>query len=255
MQTQRLHAEPWWPGVWPVAMVLAGFSSAGCRDKMPAPDPCQGQKANPLTMRFFEAFGTPTPDTAYNDQPVLLQGPGAPYTSYKWLIGQIDARTGRAVVVSFDRNTLGPIPVRLIATRPPNPACFANDDGVDTLTQVLNLMPTRDPRAPIYGKFQGANSDTPRDTFTVRIYHGRDFRYPNDPNGFSNYVLGIPKGCRTPYREAGITWRGMSASSGGCTSFNIGKGFLTTRDSIRIEYRTQVSPAIIDKVFLGKRVR
>ena len=239
-----------------MAIVLTGYSLAGCRDKPQVlPDPCAGQRANPLTMQFIEAFGTPTPDTATNNQPLVLRGPGAPYTSYEWLIGAIDQRTGRTAVVSFDRRTLGPIPVRLIAKRPLNTACFKNDDGVDTLTQMLTLVPQRDLRAPIYGKFQGSNKDTPRDTFTVRTYEGADFFYPNDPSVYSNYVAGIPKGCLTPYRYAGFTWRGMTATSGGCTSFNITKGYITARDSIRIEYRTQVSPTIIDKVFLGKRVR
>ena len=256
MQIPRLRVPALWLGVWPMAIVLVGFSFAGCRDKnQPLPDPCAGQRANPLTMQFIEAFGTPTPDTACNNQPVALRGPGAPYTSYKWLVGAVDQRTGRTVVVSFDQFTLGSIPVRLIATRPPNTACFKNDDGVDTLTQTLTLMPERDPRAPIYGKFRGANKDTPRDTFTVRTYEGPDFRYPNNPSVYSNYVAGIPKGCLTPYRYAGFTWRGMTATSGGCTSFDITKGYITTRDSIRIEYRAQVTPTIIDKIFLGKRVR
>jgi hypothetical protein len=227
----------------------------GCRDRTATPDPCQGQKANPLTLRFLEAFGTPTPDTAYNSQTVALQGPGAPYTGYRWRIGAVDERTGRTTAVRFDDQTLGPVPVRLIATRPPNTACFKNDDGVDTLTQTLTLMPFRDQRAPIYGKFQGSHSDAPRDTFTVRIYSGPNFSFPNNPAAEpSNYAVGLPKGCRTPYIDIGLTWRGITANRGGCTSLNITKGYLTTRDSIRIEYRTQVSPTIIDKVFLGKRV-
>ncbi len=42
-----------------------------------------------------------------------------------------------------------------------------------------------------------------------------------------------------------LTWRGITANRGGCTGLNITKGYLTARDSIRIEYRTQVSPTII----------
>ena len=204
----------------------------------------------------MEAFGTPTPDTAYNSQTVALQGPGAPYTRYEWLVGPTFQRTGRTTAVRFDAQTLGPVPVRLIATRPPNTACFKNDEGVDTLTQTLTLMPFRDQRAPIYGKFQGSHLDTPRDTFTVRIYSGPNSVFPNNPAAEpSNYAVGLPKGCRKPYVDIGLTWRGITANSGGCTSLNITKGYLTTRDSIRIEYRTQVTPTIVDKVFLGKRVR
>ena len=261
MQTKRFPAMALGLGVLPVFIGLVGTSLSGCRDKQDTPDPCAQAKANPLTFRFIEAFGTPTPDTAYNSQTVSLQGPGAPYTSYQWLVGQVDQRTGRNTAVSFDNQTFGEIPVRLIAKRPPNTACFKNDDGVDTLTQTLTLMPFRDQSAPIYGKFQGANSDALRDTFTIRVYAGPNYRYPTNPTAeFSNYLVGIPKGCRTPYHEIGLTWRGITASSGGCTGMNITnvnitKGYLTTRDSIRVEYRTQVIPTIIDKVFVGKRIR
>lgn len=258
MKTNQIPAQGRWATLLPVITVVVTlcFTSCHVNDEV-LPDPCKGMKANPLTIRFIEAFGTPTPDTAYNNQPMVFEAPGAPYTSYKWLIGDIDERTGRRVGVAFDSKTLGTIPVRLIATRPPNTACFKNDDGVDTLTKVLALVQYRDQRAPIYGKFQGANSDTPRDTFTVRIYSGPNAYYPNNPAAEpSNYALGIPKGCQTPYRDIGLTWRGISAGGGGsCTTFDLTKGYLTTRDSIRIEYRTQVTPSIVDKVFLGKRVR
>ncbi|TDN37485.1 hypothetical protein E4631_01015 [Hymenobacter sp. UV11] len=245
-------------GLGTTLLVLASASLGlpGCHDKTPAPDPCQGQVANPLTVGFIEAFGTPTPDTAYNNQPMVFEAPAAPYTSYQWLVGQIDARTGRRISVRFDDKTLGSIPVRLIATRPPNTACFKNDDGVDTLTKVLTLVPYRDRRAPIYGRFRGANKDTPSDTFTIRIYQGPNVAYPNNPVAEpSNYIVGVPKGCQKPYYDIGLTWRGITASDGGCSGGDITKGYLTTRDSIRLEYRAQVSPAIIDKIFLGKRVR
>ncbi|HEX8660166.1 MAG TPA: hypothetical protein VF690_21660 [Hymenobacter sp.] len=235
-------------------LAAANLGLPACRDKEPLPDPCKGQKANPLTMQFIEGLDTPTPDTAYNNQPMAFQAPGAPYTSYEWLVGPIDARTGRNISVAFDREILGNINVRLIAKRPLNTACFPKDDGVDTLTKRLTLMPYNDSRAPIYGKFQGANLDAPADTFSVRIYSGPDWQYPDSPV-LLNYLVGIPKGCRAPYRDISLTWRGLTATSGGCTSFNINKGYLTTRDSIRLEYRAQVSPTIIDRVFVGKRVR
>lgn len=241
----------------PVGLALAALGATHCHSRdEPLPDPCKGLAANPLAFQFIEAFGTPTPDTAYNNQPLAMRGPGAPYTSYQWLVGPVDQRNGQNIVVSFDDVTLGTIPVRLIAKRPLNTACFPKDDGVDTLTKVLTLVPYRDQRAPIYGKFQGANKGTPADTFSIRIYSGPNFRYPDVPGAEpSNYLIGVPKGCRTPYRDIGLTWRGITATSGGCTGLDVTRGYLTTRDSIRLEYRTQVSPTIIDKVFLGKRAR
>ena len=247
-----------WGGIscWLALSISLGL--AGCHDKVTSSTPCGGQVANPLTMQFVEAFGTPTPDTAYNNQPMAFEAPATPYTSYRWLFGQVDARTGRRVGISFDNRTLGQISVRLIATRPLNTACFKNDDGVDTLTKTLILVPYRDQRAPIYGRFRGANKDTPSDTFTVRIYQGPNYAYPTIPAAEpSNYIVGVPKGCRKPYLDIGLTWRGITSAggSGGCTGLDITKGYLTTRDSLRLEYRTQVSPTIIDKVFVGTRVR
>jgi hypothetical protein len=242
-------------------LLLVGITSlilAGCRDRTSTPTPCQGQVANPLTMQFVEAFGTPTPDTAYNNQPMVFEAPAAPYTSYRWLFGQVDARTGRRVGVNFDNKTLGQIAVRLIATRPPTTACYRNDDGIDTLTKTLTLVPYRDQRAPIYGRFRGADKDTPNDTFTVRIYQGPNYAYPSVPGAEpSNYIVGVPKGCRKPYLDIGLTWRGITSAggSGGCTGLDITRGYLTSRDSLRLEYRTQVSPTIIDKVFVGTRIR
>ena len=260
MYYPKVFACPHRAGFQLVTFALLSAGLAACHHDGPrdGPNPCQGLKPNPLTCDFVEAYDTPTPDTAYNNQPLALRGPGAPYTSYQWQVGPTFQRTGRTVAVRFDDKTLGPIPVRLIATRPPNTACFPKDTGVDTLTKVLTLVPFRDPRTPIYGRFQGANRDTPRDTFSVRIYTGPNGNAPTNPAADpGNYVVGTPKGCRQAYRDVGVTWRGFAAqnASGGCTGLDISKGFLTTRDSVYIYYRTQVAPVIIDKIFAGKRVR
>ena len=168
------------------ASILVALSS--CQHEADGPGPCQAAVANPLTFSFLEYSGTPTPDTTYNNQSVSFVGPGAPYTAYQWLVGPTTVRATQKFTLSFDANTVGPIPVRLIARRPPNTACFPHDDGVDTLTRVLTLVPfvdpavpLRNPRAPIYGKYLGATHSAPRDTFTVRIYQGRNYYYPTDP--------------------------------------------------------------------------
>ena len=43
-------------------------------------------------------------------------------------------------------------------------------------------------------------------------------------------------------------------SLGGCSNLQ-GSGYVVGRDSIRLTYRTQDQPTIVDEVFLGKRVR
>ena len=78
------------------------------------PNPCQALKASSLAFHYLEYTGTPTADTAYNNQPITFVGPGAPYTAYEWLVGPVTKRTSKQFVLSFDANTLGNIPVRLI---------------------------------------------------------------------------------------------------------------------------------------------
>ena len=59
MHTVRLPA---------LALLGSALLWTGCRKDTPvkpAPDPCVGTKANPLSFRFLENYGTPTPDTAF----------------------------------------------------------------------------------------------------------------------------------------------------------------------------------------------
>jgi len=230
------------------------------KEKDGSPTPCQGLKANPLTFQLLEYSGTPTPDTTYNDQTVSFIGPGAPYTAYEWLVGPTTKRTTQKFVLVFGANTVGNIPVRLIAHRPLNTACFPHDTGVDTLMRVLTLVPSlpeRNPRAPIYGKFQGALRSAPRDTFTVRIYQGKNYFYPTDPTAPpTDYVSNLPRGCTRPYIDNYLGWYGVHFDGLGCTSFG-GTGYIFGRDSLRLSFRTKPAPIPdeANEVFLGKRVR
>lgn len=228
------------------------------------PNPCQGQTRRPLHFQILEYSGTPTPDTTYNNQLVSFVAPGPPYTSYEWQIGPRTTRTGQQFSLSFDEHTQGPIPVRLVAHRPPNTACFPQDTGVDTLTRQLTLVPFKDPslpernlRSPIYGRFQGALRSAPRDTFTVRIYQGKNYFYPTDPTAPpTDYVVQVLKGCSRPYIDNYLGWYGVRFSGLGCTSFD-GTGYVSGRDSLRLSFRTKPAPVPdeANEVFLGKRIQ
>ena len=84
MQQPRFFVSPNRAILLLVTVALLGTSVAAChKDRSrDVPNPCQGLKANPLTFDFVEAYGTPTPDTAYNNQTLALRGPGAPYTGF-----------------------------------------------------------------------------------------------------------------------------------------------------------------------------
>lgn len=257
--SSRTHYSFLSAGVGLLLALLSGCHHKGGED---TPNPCQTAKANPLTFQILEYSDTPTPDTTYNNQTISFVGPGAPYTAYEWLVGPTTTRTAQQFALSFDANTVGKISVRLIAHRPPNTACFPHDDGVDTLTRVLTLvpfldptLPLRNPRAPIYGKFLGANRSAPRDTFTVRIYQGINYSYPKDPTAPpTDYVSNLPKGCRLPYFDNYLGWRGVFMQLGGCSGLQ-GRGYIIGRDSIRLTYRTPGQLTDVEQVFLGKRVR
>lgn len=246
-------------------LVLLGSTLlwAGCRDRTPEPDPCVGAKANPLTFRFLENYGTPTPDTAYSKQTITFEGPGVPYTTYEWQVGN-DPRpfAQRKFSLYFPETSTGEYRVRLIARRPPNLRCFPKDDGVDTLTQVLTLLHRGAYRGPIYGKFQGSNSDAPRDTFTIRVFSGPSYQVPADPLAAPyDYLRNLGRGCQSPYFGIGLTWRGFTFNYGrndfGCLTES-GTGYLTARDSIRLDYsqnESDRSPKRVNRVFRGRRVR
>ncbi|GAB2965287.1 hypothetical protein GCM10027048_38640 [Hymenobacter coalescens] len=239
--------------VWPLGLLV---SLQACRDPAPpAPAPCSAADRNPLRFTVTESFGAAALDTVYTGGPVGFAGPGAPYTVWQWLVGPATTRATRTFSLSFDRTFTGPLPVRLIARRPPNPRC-PGDDGVDTLTRVFTFVPfdLQRYRPAVFGKFQGASTDAPRDTFTVRVFLGPNLDYPNNPAAPpAPYLGGLPKGCTILYRNLGVDWRGVRGS-GGCMGNDV-RAVLTTRDSIRIEYRPQVFPHIVDKVFRGRRVR
>ncbi|UOQ96531.1 hypothetical protein MUN81_14930 [Hymenobacter sp. 5317J-9] len=248
-----------------LALLGSALLVAAChRDTpTPEPDPCLGLKANPLAFRFLENYGTPTPDTAFTKQTISFEAPGAPYTSYEWRVGT-DPRvfTTRKFGLFFPEAATGTYAVRLIATRPPNTRCFAKDDGVDTLTQVLTLVNRTQRRAVIYGKFLGSNTDAPRDTFTIRVFQAPDFHQPNDPLAAPyDYLRNLGRSCQSPYFGIGLTWRGINFNYGG-NDFNCltetGTGYLTTRDSIRVDYsqfESDQSLKRVSRVFKGRRVR
>ena len=246
-----------------LALLGSALLWAGCSHDAPAPDPCFGTKANPLSFRFLENYGTPTPDTAFTKQTITFEGPGAPYPDYQWQVGS-DPRsfTQRKFSLYFPEAANGTYTVRLIAIREPNRQCFAKDDGVDTLTQVLTLVNRTQVPAAIYGRFLGSNTDAPRDTFSVRVFSAPDYHQPNDPAAAPyDYLRNLSKGCQSPYFGIGLTWRGIefnySRNDFNCLT-EIGTGYLTTRDSIRIDYSRYESDHTftrVNRVFKGRRVR
>lgn len=247
------------------ALLLLALSA--CRDKdkekaaAPKPNPCLNQTLPVLAFDFVDRLGFSTPDTAILGD-VTFAGPGAPYTSYEWQVGT-DPRvfTRQRFSLFFGTPALyRTFPVRLIAHRPPNVACFAKDDGVDTLTRSLTIMPYADASSPILGRFHGANLDTPADTFTVRITAEPDRRYPGDPTAPRTvYMQNLPnKVCPFTVKEGvGCGWRGVEIDGIGC-GVAYGTALLDDdRRTLRITYSwvNLPDPKSLNRVFVGRRVR
>lgn len=250
-------------GIPTLALLGSALLVASCRHEGAGtePNPCQTAQANPLRFRFLESFGTPTPDTAYVKQDITFEGPGAPYTSYEWRIGN-DPRvfTQQKLSLYFPEATNGTYAVRLIARRPLNTACFPKDDGIDTLTRELTLVPLFTAKPPTYGRFLGSNTDAPRDTFSIRLFQGLDPYNAGSPI-FYDFLANLGRGCRSPYFTIGRTWRGLNFSYGGndysCLT-EAGAGYLPTRDSIVVTYsqfESGTSLKRVNRVFKGRRVR
>ena len=122
------------------------------------------------------------------------------YDSYEWQIGySTETYTTKQVRLLFTQ-AFGKLPIRLIARGKPNP-CLASDDGIDTLTQEMNVVSWS--KSPLIGQYEGYfdsdRNQTDKQTVTLTFE-------PNDYDEFGAfYLANINKGCNVPEREK-HTW-------------------------------------------------
>ncbi|ALW85248.1 hypothetical protein AUC43_09155 [Hymenobacter sedentarius] len=247
-----------------MAVAIPSMVLAACHRKgeEPAPVPCGASPApsgftieNNINNTLFAC------DTIF---PSVVRLSAAPaYSSVVWQIGT-DPRvyTQKAFNVTFPPTSVGTVAIRCIGTRPVNRRCFPHDDGVDTVTQVLTVMPLNPyaPHAAIEGKFLGATTDAPRDTFTVRIFVGRDVLYPSQP---ALFLVNLNKGCPGTSMDISAGYQGLVFNQGVGNAvchgvYGVGHIDLQDRTKIRFDYSEQATPgsaAQISKAFIGTRVR
>lgn len=140
-----------------------------------------------------------TTDTIFNDNPVKFQSLQK-YNSVTWKVGD-DARsfTNPEFQLTFF-DFIETISVSLTATRNPNTACFPSDNGNYTATKKFTLVEQFDrltlTKSPLIGKYKGAFTDKPSDTFTVRLEYFDSSKYRADLTGNRNfyYFSNFPKG-------------------------------------------------------------
>lgn len=241
-----------------VSVVLFVLSLAACTDESTPPDPCAGiseVKARFTVKEVVSTYKFET-DTFVSNQSVEFAA-AERYDSYEWHIGS-DARiwTDSAFRLGFPARevTLGaPLPITLIAKRAPNISCTPTDDGVDTLTKHIVIILDYD--SPILGEYKGVHTDSPLDTFNVRIY----FRNPD-------YLVmqNINRGCQDTVgrfssyirKELGATV--MTFDGGGVydtTGCKNPKGvlFLDNYTDVRIEYEYDLDRK--KAVYVGKKIK
>jgi hypothetical protein len=165
-------------------------------------DPC---RANPLSnadfdivMKYIDAkthshtyYKVSEDDTIYTgDKTFKCWQSGN--DSVLWKIGtEKRYRRGDSLTVFFDSDvpgTEGPITIRCITCRKPNPRCKAGDDGRDTVVKHYIMRAYRKGNYDSYnGVFRGCITAKPYDTFNVTFLHSK-------PDGLFGAYYNLPKG-------------------------------------------------------------
>jgi len=243
-----------------IALIAALLCS--CSDTT-APDPCSGSE--PVTAHFtmYESLDgkAVAADTVLFGNFISFAA-DKKYDSYQWRIGT-DARVWRDSVVRLRfEKAEGDVPVYLIVHGKPNTACFANDDGIDTVKKILHVAGGWE-KTRVLGNYHGHNTDAPRDTFTFSIEYkdlgdfGKRFIMNNlnpgctEPAQDGAPAIDISIGYRS-FQFVSTGWVGMGCDDPEGIAILQGDG-----DSVVVQYTlvdlSDVSKRI-PKTFIGKRV-
>ena len=185
--------------------------------------------------------------------------------SYEWRIGS-DTRvfTTREVSLFFQGPTQ--LSITLILKRSPATECFPDDDGVDTVSRRLVVVPREE--SALIGKFEGATDQNPEERYVVEFFR---YAYPQTPTIFQEVRLtGIHPGCNNVleqvdafsghygYRVFAFSGRG-GFLEGGCFARDGVARLNAANDSVVIQFRkveNQFPYGLIDETlfFRGARI-
>lgn len=231
------------------------------------PDPCANLE--PVTARFimgeritnsgYEQIDTLVlSDTVLTWSSVEFRAPKG-YDRYEWKIG-FDERTFTDSVVALRfPDPVSSLPIRLIVQDEPNTTCFPEDDGIDTLTQYLTVVPIDS--SVVFGRYQGYLESNPADTFTVSVI----LEVIQGDNEIS--FLNINEDCNTTaswLRLSKIAYKSFNFApddyfGNGCNDPN---GWFTvdsTHQNVTIDFSTRDIDDPVDQRqyfhFIGKRIK
>lgn len=233
-------------------------------------NPCEGLTSPKAEFAFKEIL-TDTAfysDTIFRDNYVNFVALKN-YNSVSWKIGD-DPRafTSSNFTLSFV-NDLSTFNVNFTGIATPNTQCFPNDNGTYQGIKQLTIVEQFDKAtltiSPLVGRYRGAFTNSPNDTFTVRINYFDSAKYDVTMTGNKNFywISNIPKGfidstSSTAYAYPELR-NGMSVEMGyKSLQFGIfsnvqrGRGFaILSNDSLKIYY-THIQTG--RKLFVGKRI-
>jgi hypothetical protein len=240
----------------------------GCPDKGPVKiDPCAGLHPVKADFDIYEQLSYDSlfiSDTALKGNVVWFIAKGN-YQNYKWKIGTDDSLfIGDTICLRFNE-PYNKITVTLFVSSPPDTTCFPGDDGKDTLTKYLTIMPWD--KCALIGDYKGFNLDNPSDTFIVNIRYQDIFDNGNKV-GHMYYVNNINKGCTEPFSDHGtsnnyligykhIQIRGGANHTGGCMAPWGYANLDNLQEYITIDYRSDIDQSGLkyqNHIYIGKKI-
>jgi hypothetical protein len=241
------------------------LSILSCRKHMQ--NPCEGLTPPTANFGFKEtlsdtAFFT---DTAYWDNAVNFVALDK-YASVNWKIGTDPRNFANADFSLPFYMFTGTVDVNFTGRNMPNTQCFPADSGVYRGSKKLTLVEQFNRAtltlSPLIGRYRGAFTNTPADTFTVRIEYFDSAKYDVSMLGVRNFywVSNFPKNYIDSTSNIAAAYpelrRGQRTEMGyKCAQFgdggSEGRNFLELRgDTIKIFSSFNG----LRKAFMGKRL-
>ncbi len=170
-------------------------------DKNQGENKCNGAVQHKASFVIMEVLSDTSfeADTVFRDNFVGFKAT-APYSSVSWQLGT-DPRI--RTLPSFDLSfygTLGTVPITFSGNKQADTICFPRDNGVYSATRNVTLVEQVDKSvitlSPLRGKYFGAFTDMPTDTFTIRIDYFDSLKYNTGITGSKNFywLSNFPKG-------------------------------------------------------------
>jgi len=233
-------------------------------------NPCEG-----LTQPIAEfAFKEVLTDTAFYADTIFRNNfvnfvASKSYQSFQWNIGS-DPRdfTQANFNLSF-HNFLGTLDINFTGRAKPNTQCFPADNGIYSGTKQLTVLEQFEKPfltiSPMVGRYKGAFTNSPNDTFTISIEYFDSSKYDVTITGGKNFyrINNIPKGFRDTTSEPARQYPELSYGQrpkmgykslqfGDGSDIQRGKGFANLiNDTLKVYY---FNPLTGRQIFIGNRI-